>query len=416
MRIAVVGAGISGLCAADTLASQHEVTVFDKNDHAGGHTDTHTVEVAGRPWTVDTGFIVFNEQHYPVLTDLFRRLDVTWIDSDMSFSVSNRDTGLEYNTGTVTQLFCQPGNLLKPSFHRMILDIRRFYRRAPEMLDNPTDISLGAYLEQGGYGELFIHDHIVPMTSALWSCNATMALEYPARYLIQFMHHHQMLQMTSRPVWKTVRGGSRTYVDRLLERKRFEVHTGTEVMAISRDESSVTLMADGQRQQFDALIMACHGDQVLPLLEQPTRTEQSVLSRISTQYNRMTLHTDPSVMPRRKRAWASWNVILDGQSERDCTVSYYMNLLQSIDCPEPLIVSLNQEDRIDPDRILLSRDYHHPIYNKDTVSAAARMGDCQGQLRTWYCGAWQGWGFHEDGARSGLEAARLLNQSLRHDS
>ncbi len=412
MKIAVVGAGISGLVAADALCDHHQVTVFEKNDYVGGHTDTHTVSIDGQPWTVDTGFIVFNEDHYPTLTNLFRRLGVDWIDSDMSFSVSNRESGLEYNTASIGRLFCQPSNLLRPSFYRMVLDIRRFYKTASELLNKPSEISLGDYLQQGGYGALFIHDHIVPMTSALWSCNADMALQYPARYLLQFMHNHQMLQLSSRPVWKTVRGGSRTYIDRLLETQRFEAHTDAEVMAISRTESSVRLMVNGQPHQFDALIMACHGDQVLPMLEQPGLIEQSVFSGISTQYNRMTLHTDSSVMPQRKSAWASWNVVLDGRSQRECTVSYYMNLLQSLDCPEPLIVSLNQEDRIDPDHILLSRDYHHPVYNEQTVSAASRVSSCQGNLRTWYCGAWLGWGFHEDGARSGLDAAQLLDHSL----
>ncbi len=413
-RIAVIGGGISGLAAADALADRFEVTLFEKNGYVGGHTDTHHVSIAGEEYTVDTGFIVFNEAKYPLFTAMLQRLGVEWIASDMSFAVSNLVSGLEYNTTSIRRLFCQWQNLFRPSFYRMINDIRRFYRDAPALLEADSDQTLGDYLRAGKYSDIFIRDHIVPMTSALWSCNAGMAMDYPARYLVAFMKNHDMLQLSGRPVWKTVRGGSRSYIDRLLATERFQTEVNAEVTAVDRDDDGVDVTIARKNHRFDAVVMACHGDQVLGLLNQPDTQESDVFSGIEYQYNQMTLHTDASLMPRNRKAWASWNVMLDERSDSHCTVSYYMNLLQSIPCPRPLIVSLNQEQRINPAHVLVKRDYHHPVYNQQTVDAAGRIEQMQGGHRTYFCGAYQGWGFHEDGMRSGVEAARRLIGDLDH--
>lgn len=417
MRIAVVGSGISGLSAAWLLSRHHEVVLFEQNDRLGGHVDTHRVEVDGRSLQVDTGFIVHNATHYPLLARLFDELGVASQPTTMSFSVQDAATGLEYNATSLDTLFCQRRNLASPRFWGMLRDLRRFYRTAPDLLDiagpGPT---LGDYLEIHGYGAAFRDQHLVPMASALWSSPAAGILGFPAKYLVQFMANHQMLQLTGRPSWLVVEGGSRTYVDAMSARWNVRVHVGMPVRGIARVANGVTVRSDGWHEHFDHVVLACHSDQALALLDDATDSERDVLGAIPYQTNDTVLHTDATLLPRHRKAWAAWNAYLPADPTQSCTVSYCMNLLQGLPMETPLVVTLNRTADIDPSRILVRRTYHHPVYRAAAVAAQARRHEIQGIHRTWFAGAYWGWGFHEDGIRSGVEVAQALGASWSHDA
>ena len=409
MRIAVVGSGIAGLSAAWLLSRVHEVVLFEANDYLGGHTDTHRVEVDGQALQVDTGFIVHNPAHYPLLTRLFDELGVASQPTTMSFSVQDAASGLEYNATTLDTLFCQRRNLVSPRFWGMLRDLARFYRQAPALLHAPgPGPSLGDYLDAGGYGSAFRDLHLVPMASALWSSPAAGILGFPARYLVQFMANHQMLQISGRPAWRVVRGGSRTYVDALAARWDVQVRLACPVRGIRRDANGVLLRSGAGTERFDQVVLACHSDQALDLLEDADARERDVLGAMPYQANDTVLHTDARLLPRSRKAWAAWNAHLPADPAQACTVSYCMNLLQGLAVPTPLVVSLNRSDDIDPGKVLARRAYHHPVYSHASVAAQARKQEIQGQRHTWFAGAYWGWGFHEDGIRSGVEVASAL--------
>ena len=416
MRIAVIGSGISGLSAAWLLSREHEVVLYEANDYLGGHTDTHDVDVAGQRLRVDTGFIVHNPVHYPLLTRLFDTLGVASKPTTMSFSVSDEASGLEYNATTLDSLFCQRRNLVSPRFWRMLRDLRRFYEQAPGLLE-PAGIgpSLGDYLEQNGYSDTFRDLHLVPMASALWSSPAAGILRFPAKYLVQFMANHHMLQLSGRPPWRVVDGGSRTYVDAMRRGWSVQVRLRTPVRGVTRDAGGVRVRCDQGSERYDQLVLACHSDQALALLDDPSAREREILGAIAYQSNDTVLHTDATLLPRHRKAWAAWNAHLPKDPERACTVSYCMNLLQGLDAPTPVVVSLNRSADIDPARVLVRRAYRHPVYTAATVAAQARKYEIQGVNHTWYAGAYWGWGFHEDGIRSGVHVARGLGVSWSED-
>ncbi|WP_376697347.1 NAD(P)/FAD-dependent oxidoreductase [Wenzhouxiangella sp. EGI_FJ10305] len=400
MRIAIVGAGVSGLYAAWHLSQRHEVTVFEAEDRLGGHADTQVVDDEGVPRSIDTGFIVFNRAHYPLLTAWFGELGVESESSDMSFGVSDAVTGLAYNASTLGRLYCQRRNLLSPRFHGMVLDIARFYRGAPQLLEEIDDrVTLGEWLEQSGLGEMFASRHMLPMASALWSAPMGDVTDFPMKHLLAFMDNHSMLTLGRRPVWETVRGGSRSYVEAASNcAARFV--TSTPVRSIERTENGVVIRTPHDDIHFDATILACHSDQALRLLADASPVERCVLSAVDYQPNEAILHTDVGVLPDKPAARAAWNVRMDGREPSQCRVSYYMNKLQNIDSRQHFIVSLNQTEMIDPERILVRRNYAHPVFTTEAVAAQSRWNDINGLRRTWFCGAWWGWGFHEDGARS----------------
>lgn len=409
MRIAVVGSGIAGLASAWLLSRKHDVTLFEAGDYLGGHTHTHDITLHGRNYRIDTGFIVHNPLHYPLLTRLFDALGVASQPTTMSFSLHNEASGLEYNAATLDTLFCQRRNIVSPRFIGMVRDLMRFYREAPALLlQQDSTTTLGDYLEQNRYGDAFRDEHLVPMASALWSSPPTQILGFPARYLVQFMANHQMLQVSDRPQWRVVKGGSSTYVKAL--RAVWSVHErlNCPVRSITRRTDGVDVESTAGVEHFDQVVLACHSDQALAMLADADERERSVLGAMPYQTNDTVLHTDASILPVRRKAWAAWNAWLPRDPTEACTVSYCMNLLQGIDAPEPFVVTLNRTHAIDPDKVLRRMRYDHPVYSTASVAAQKRKFEIQGQRRTWFAGAYWGWGFHEDGMRSAVDVAESL--------
>ena len=413
MRIVIVGAGVAGLYAAWHLSKRHEVVLLEADDRLGGHADTHVVDEEGRERYIDSGFIVFNEQHYPLFTRWLKALGVEWETSDMSFGVSDAVSGLEYNATTLNRLFCQRRNLFSPRFYGMVSDMIRFYRQAPALLEAIDDrVTLSEWLSDSGLGGMFADFHLMPMASALWSAPMGRVGEFPMRHLLAFMDNHGMLTLGRRVPWQTVTGGSRAYV-KAASQCRARIATATPVREIARGTDRVRVRTDHDEIEADAVILACHSDQALRLLADASPTERAVLGTIAFQPNETVLHTDDSVLPVKGRARAAWNVRRDGADHDQCRVSYYMNRLQNIDSRTDYIVSLNQADRIDPARVIVRRQYAHPVFTPAAVRAQQRWSDINGLRRTWFCGAWWGWGFHEDGVAS---ARRVIDDlASRHE-
>jgi predicted NAD/FAD-binding protein len=404
MKIAIVGGGISGLYAAHYLSKQHHVTLYEAHNTLGGHTDTHSITIKERNYKIDTGFIVFNEHNYHYFCRFLNDLGVASQPSIMTFSVADALSGIEYNATTLDKLFCQRRNLFRPQFYRMVRDILRFYREAPALLNSSDDeLTLGDYLDQQHYSQTFIDDHILPMASALWSGPPQIVRNFPARYFVAFMANHQMLKTDNRPQWRTVCGGSSTYVQAFKQSFNGELRLDCPVQAIIRDNNGITIETKGDQKYYDKLILPCHSDQALGLLQNASDQETEILGAMSFQENDVVLHTDASLMPKHPKAWASWNALKLNEPQTHCTVTYYMNMLQNLEAPEPLLVTLNCTDRIDSEKILKRRSYHHPVYTPASLAAQKRRTEINGVNNTWYAGAYWGWGFHEDGAKSAQE-------------
>jgi len=406
MKIAIIGGGIAGNMVAHRLHREHEITVYEAAGHIGGHTHTHIVEQKGRSYPVDTGFIVFNDRTYPNFIALLDKLGVASQESSMSFSVRVEASGLEYNGTTLNTLFAQRRNLLRPSFLGMIRDIVRFNREAPAQLAEPGgELTLGEFLSRGHYGRAFIEHYIVPMGAAIWSTDPKSMLRFPARFFVRFFHHHGMLTVNDRPVWRTVRGGSARYVEKLTAPFRDRIRLNTPVEWIRRLPGSVIVKARGlEAARYDAAFLACHSDQALALLVDPSAVEREVLSAIPYQENEAVLHTDTRLLPRKRLAWAAWNYHVLSGNGGPVALTYNMNILQGLDAPMPFLVTLNRSDAIDPARVIKRITYHHPLFTPSSVAAQARQRELNGAHRTYYCGAWWRNGFHEDGIVSALHA------------
>ncbi len=408
-RIAVVGSGIAGLGAAWLLSRKHEVVMYERGDYLGGHTHTHDIQLENSRYSVDSGFIVFNEAHYPLLTKLFAELGVGSQPTTMSFSVHDEGNGLEYNAGSVRGLFAQPGNLLSMRFWRMLGDLKRFYREAPAVLSDPAPgPTLGEYLHSNRYSDVFRDHHIVPMASALWSSPSRGILDFPIKHLVGFMANHHMLQLSGRPQWRVVRGGSHSYVQALRAQWPVQERLSTAVTSINRLPQGVNVTSAAGSEVFDEVVLACHADDALALLADATVQEKEILGAIGYRDNEAILHTDIRVLPRHRSAWAAWNAHVPARGDAPCSVSYWMNELQSLDAPEQFIVTLNRRAAIDPARVLQRMHYRHPQQDHASVAAQARKHEIQGVGHTWFAGAGWGFGFHEDGLRSGVEVARGL--------
>ena len=409
MRIAIVGSGIAGLACAWRLWPDHEVTLYEAQDRWGGHTHTHVVEQAGTTYNVDSGFIVHNRAHYPLFNALLDELGVASQATTMSFSVHSDRSGVEYNAGTLDGLFCQRRRLVSPRFLGMLRDLLRFYREAPSLLQHEgAGPTLGEYLHEHGYGRAFADEHLIPMASALWSSPPRQILAFPAAYLVRFMANHQMLQLHQRPSWSVVQGGSSSYIDAMRRRWQVRERRDTAVRSIRRYDQGVSISSVHGWERYDQVILACHSDQALGLLADATARERDILGAIAYQENDVVLHTDARVLPRQRKAWAAWNAHVPADPDAPCTVSYCMNLLQGLHSPEPFIVTLNRTAAIAPDKIIARMSYHHPVYTAASLAAQARKADIQGERRTWFAGAYWGWGFHEDGVRSAMDVTQAL--------
>lgn len=412
MKIAVIGGGIAGLGAAWSLCRRHDVTIFEAEPRLGGHAHTVQVAAGAQVAAVDVGFIVYNEHNYPNLVSLFDLLDVATEKSDMSFGVSIDNAKLEYE-GSLPGLLAQPTNLFNRRYRRMLRDIFRFFAEAEALLDRPDadDISLGDYLAREGYSDGFVYDHLLPMGAAIWSASYDEMSAFPASSFVRFFRNHALLEPGERPAWRTVTGGSHEYVTRLLDDFRGTVRTGARVDGIARNGESPVVICGGRREIFDAVVMACHADQTLAILaDGATPAERHILSQFRYSANKGVLHRDPSLMPRRRRAWASWNFISDGPVAHDGAVfvTYWMNRLQNIAAPENIFVSLNPTRDIDPATVLGEFDYAHPQFDRFALAAQKSLPEIQGRDGIWFCGSYCGNGFHEDGLQAGLEVAAAL--------
>ena len=410
MKIAIIGTGISGMVAAWYLQREHSITVFEANDYVGGHTHTVTVEKDGRPYAIDTGFIVFNKRTYPNFCKLLDLLGVESQESEMSFSVKCERTGLEYCGTSLNTLFAQRTNLFRPSFLQMLMEILRFNRQSPQLLsEDSSDISLGDYLDRGHYSETFRENYLIPMGAAIWSTSPSKMLEFPARYFIQFLVNHGLVTLTDRPIWRTIVGGSWRYIDRLTESFRDRIRLNCPVISVRRNEDHVNVTSASGPEQFDQVVFATHGDQALRLLSDPSAVEREVLSPFVCSKNIAVLHTDASLLPKRRRAWASWNYHLSNSPLDAPSVTYQMNILQRLSSTEPFCVTLNREDAIRPDKILGRFVYEHPIYSPAAVLSQRRHTEISNlSNRTHFCGAYWGFGFHEDGVKSALVVAKAF--------
>lgn len=412
MKIAIVGSGIAGNVAAYQLCREHEVTMYEAADHVGGHSHTHELWHEERKVAVDTGFIVFNERTYPRFSALLDELQVETQPSEMSFSVQCARTGLEYNGTTFNSLFAQRRNLLRPSFWRMIADILRFNREAPAFLDAPgPEPSLGEYLSAQGYSQQFVEHYILPMGAAIWSAGVSSMQQFPARYFIRFFHNHGMLSVDDRPQWRTISGGSARYVEKLTRPFRSQIRLSTPVESIQRTPAGAIVKAAGcEAARFDRVFLACHSDQALRLLLDASDAEREILGAIRYQRNDVALHTDVSLLPKRRLAWAAWNYhVLEPGAER-VAVTYNMNLLQRLQTRLPLLVSLNMTERVNPAAVLKRLTYEHPAHTPQGVAAQSRQAEINGVNRTYFCGAYWRFGFHEDGVVSALAALDHFRQ------
>lgn len=411
LKIAVVGTGISGMAAAWLLSCAHEVTVYERDDRVGGHSNTVDVRTPHGTVPVDTGFIVYNEQNYPNLTALFGHLRVATEASEMSLAVSLDHGALEYSGSNLATLFAQKRNVVSPRFWSMLRDLRRFYREAPaDILRLANEVTLGDYLKLGGYGAAFRDDHLLPMAAAIWSAPAQAMLNYPAVAFVQFQNNHGLLKMKDRPVWRTVRGGSRRYVERLTEPYAGRIRLNADIAAIRRHDDGVDIdTADGETRRYDHVVIATQADQALALLARPSRRERALLGRFRYSRNLAVLHCDEGLMPKRRSVWSSWNYVGGRDGGADAvTVTYWMNRLQRINTGTQMFVTLNPSRPPHAGRIFHSKIYEHPLLDAAAINAQRRLWSLQGQHRTWFCGAYFGAGFHEDGLQSGLAVAEAL--------
>jgi predicted NAD/FAD-binding protein len=414
MRIAIVGGGVSGLTAAYVLTRKHEVTVFEASTRLGGHTYTVSLPSPTGTVAVDMGFIVFNEERYPNFVRLLRELDVDFQGSEMSFSVRSEKTGLEYRPSSINTLFAQRRNLLSPSFYRMVLDILRFNRKSRELLQNGNHsrTTLEEFVAANGYSRRFWEDFLVPMGSAIWSAAPDNVSRFPASYFARFFANHGFLEPRGGFPWRTIRGGSHRYLRRIVLPFADRIRLGTPVREIRRHADRVTVATDEGTSSFDHVVVAAHSNQALAMLKDPSDAEKEVLGAIPYQPNDTVLHTDVSLLPRNRSTWASWNYLVPARAQARPLVTYYSNRLQNLGDAPHYCVTLNQTETIRPERILERVEFHHPIYAQAALDAHARISEVSGRNRTSYCGAYWGFGFHEDGVKSALDAAAPFGVTL----
>jgi predicted NAD/FAD-binding protein len=414
MRIAVVGSGISGLVAANLLSKKHEVTVFEANGYIGGHTNTRLVERYGQRHLVDTGFIVFNDWTYPNFIKLLDQLSVETQLTSMSFSVRCEHSGLEYNGTSLNTLFSQRTNFFRPSFHRMVRDILRFNREARELIKcEGEEVTLSVFLKEQKYSSEFVEHYIVPMGAAIWSTDPELMFEFPARYFATFFHNHGFLSVNDRPQWRVIKGGSHNYVPALTEPFQERIRLNHPITGIKRMDSGIEIQPKNKPpERFEKLIVATHSDQALRMLQDPTSEEKEILGAIPYQPNDVVLHTDDRLLPRKKLSWACWNYHIPKEQKKGAQVTYNMNMLQTLSAPETFCVTLNGNGRLDQGKVIERMTYDHPLYHPRSIVAQKRHGEVNGRNHTYYCGAYWGYGFHEDGVNSALAVCKNFGVGL----
>ena len=415
MKIAIIGSGIAGLTCAHLLNRRHDVTVFEAGDWVGGHTHTVQVSVEGRQYDVDTGFIVFNDWTYPNFIRLLGQLGVSFKPTEMSFSVNDPDSGLEYNGNNLNSLFAQRRNLLSPGFWGMLRDILRFNKEAQRDLNElriDADMTLDDYLKAGGYGERFILHYIVPMGAAIWSMPMAEMLNFPLQFFVRFFKNHGLLSVSDRPQWQVIEGGSSAYIAPLTAAFKDRIRLNCPVKRVDRDEHGVVIHSPAGIEHFDKVVFACHSDQALQILASPSEAERAILGALPYADNEVVLHTDTQLLPTRKLAWASWNYRLSGAGHTHAAVTYDMNILQGIESDTTFCVSLNQSAGINPNKVLARFTYAHPQFSLAAVAAQNRWAEVDGVQHTHYCGAYWANGFHEDGVVSALRVAAAFGETL----
>jgi predicted NAD/FAD-binding protein len=413
MRIAIIGSGISGLTAAYLLHRDHKIVVYEQNDYMGGHANTVDVEIQGKRYHVDTGFIVFNEKTYPNFVKLLGRLGVAWKNSIMSFSVHCERTGLEYSPSSLGSLFAQRGNILHPPFWRMIWDIFRFRRNYGTVLSGPVGLTLNDLLEREHYSRYFRDYFIIPMGAAIWSADPKLFGEIPAQFFVRFFHNHGFLNVGNQPQWLTIQDGSREYVEALTAGFRSQIRLNRTVISVRRLEEEVLIRtAQGTEERYDQVIIATHSDQALKMLADPNGAERDILGGIPYKKNLAVLHTDVTLLPAIRRTWASWNYRIPAKPQFSVILTYNMNILQGIEAPVSLCVTLNSQETINANEILYEIEYAHPVFTGQSVSSQKRHHEISGVNRTHYCGAYWGNGFHEDGVNSALAVCRHFGKGL----
>jgi predicted NAD/FAD-binding protein len=416
-KIAVIGAGISGLLSAYLLNREHDVTLFEANQYLGGHTHSKTVQSGGKTYHVNTGFIVFNDWTYPNFIKLMDQIGVVSEDSEMSFSVRDENTALEYNGTSLNSLFAQRSNLFKPSFWFMIKDILRFNKQTVEMVKNdtiPEGLTLGDFVKEHNYGDHFVNHYVVPMGAAIWSASVDVMMEFPLQFFLKFFNNHGMLSVDNRPQWRVVSNGSQSYVEPLIQSFKDNIHLNTPIASVKRSAENVIVKTiSGDEIEFDQVVFACHSDQALGMLDDPTQAENDILGAIPYQRNEVVLHTDRRLMPKRKLAWAAWNYHIPQRLSEYAMVTYHMNALQNLDdAPDDFMVTLNRTAEIAPGKIIDKYDYAHPVFTMDGIAAQQRHSEINNKNRSHFCGAYWFNGFHEDGVNSALRVAKSFGIEL----
>ena len=417
MKIAIIGSGIAGNVAAYHLNKEHDITLFEQNSHIGGHTHTHSIDDAAGDLNIDTGFIVLNDRTYPNFIKLLEDLEVDIQETEMSFSVKCENTGLEYNGNNLNTLFAQRSNLFSPVFYMMISDILRFNREATEAINSTdNDQSLGEFLDRGNYSEIFINKYIVPMGAAIWSTRPEGMFAFPARFFFRFFLNHGLLSVNNRPQWYVIKGGSNSYVKKLIASFEHRIRTDCPVENIVRYDDHVEVHSRSHGiERFDYVFIASHSDQALNMLQHPSTVERETLSAIEYQKNEAVLHTDRSLLPVRKKAWASWNYHIPEDARSNVALTYNMNILQGLKTDNTYCVTLNYTDQIDAGKIIKTIEYHHPIFTPKSIVAQENHRLINGTSRTYYCGAYWRNGFHEDGVVSALNALSHFKQDISNE-
>jgi len=414
-KIAIIGSGISGLTAAHLLSREHEVTVFEACDYIGGHTRTVSVELEGNSLLVDTGFIVCNDRNYPNFLKFMEQLNVRVQPTDMSFSVCSNSINLEYNGHSLNTLFSQRSNLLRPYFYKLIAEILRFNKVSKLAIEEGSisAITLNEYAEQHKFSSFFKDNYLLPMVAAIWSCSVGQAGNFPLEFFLNFFHNHGLLDIKNRPQWYVLQGGSSSYIEPMTARFCDRIKLNTPALEVSRTDKVIKVLTPDRVEEFDQLIMACHSNQALNLLHQPTVNEELILGAMSYQENEVILHSDESLMPRKPLSWASWNFLTgEAKGNEPPLVTYCMNILQGLNSAEPLLVSLNAGHKLDPKKVLQEFSYAHPVFSRESIAAQKRRDEICGIDRIHYCGAYWYSGFHEDGVRSALDVCGRFGLTL----